>query len=187
MQRLTRVAPTTALEAFIGSVRGIVRSERPPRGIADAVAGRLEQSLDRSDLLAADHVRHDESRYCQNILHVEEDGSFSVVALVWLPGQSTPIHDHVSWCVTGVFRGEEHETRYRLVEDPEGEGTHLVQSGSVVNATGDIAALCPPGDIHRVGNRGPGTAVSIHVYGADIGELGSSIRNTYELPVRGSD
>lgn len=184
MQRVTPAAPTPTLSEFIGSVREIVRTEGSSRAIADGVARSLEGCLGREGLLAPDHVRHDESRYCQNILHVEEDSSFSVVALVWLPGQSTPVHDHVSWCVTGVHRGEEYETRYRVVGDPGSEEAYLVESGHVVNATGQVAALCPPGDIHRVRNRGPGTAVSLHIYGADIGQLGSSIRNTYELPVR---
>jgi predicted metal-dependent enzyme (double-stranded beta helix superfamily) len=123
--------------------------------------------------------------YCQHILHVEADGSFSVVALVWLPGQSTPVHDHVSWCVVGVHLGEEHETTYDLrggSDDP-----HLAVAGRSVNPAGSVAALVPPGDIHHVENGGSRLAVSLHIYGADIGKLGSSIRRRYDLPVRGVD
>lgn len=53
-----------------------------------------------------------------------------------------------------------------------------------MNEVRTVCALCPPGDIHRVGNEGPGTAVSIHVYGADIARVGSSIRRSYDLEVR---
>ena len=49
---------------------------------------------------------------------------------------------------------------------------------------GSVAALTPPGDIHLVTNPGPGIAISIHVYGADIRERGTSIRRRYDLEVR---
>lgn len=39
-------------------------------------------------------------------------------------------------------------------------------------------------DIHRVTNVGTDTAISIHVYGADIGKLGSSINHVFDgLPI----
>ena len=47
--------------------------------------------------------------YRSHTLHVEPDGSFSIVALVWRPGQVTRIHDHLTWCVFGVIQGVEHE------------------------------------------------------------------------------
>jgi predicted metal-dependent enzyme (double-stranded beta helix superfamily) len=47
--------------------------------------------------------------YRSHTLHVEPDGSFSIVALVWRPGQITRIHDHVTWCAFGVIQGVEHE------------------------------------------------------------------------------
>ncbi len=36
-------------------------------------------------------------------------GAFSIAAMVWRPGQVTPVHDHVSWCVTGVRQGTGYE------------------------------------------------------------------------------
>jgi predicted metal-dependent enzyme (double-stranded beta helix superfamily) len=46
-----------------------------------------------------------------------------------------------------------------------------------------VTGLAPPGDIHRVRNDGPQTAISLHIYGTDIGRLGSSVRRNYDLPV----
>ena len=51
-------------------------------------------------------------RPLQAVLHVAPDGVFSVVAVVWQPGQTIPIHDHGSWCVVGVYEGEEEEISY---------------------------------------------------------------------------
>jgi predicted metal-dependent enzyme (double-stranded beta helix superfamily) len=80
--------------------------------------------------------------------------------------------------VAGVIQGTEHEERYLLRDDG-----WLEQAGASVNATGDVTGLAPPGDIHRVRNDGPQTAISLHIYGTDIGRLGSSVRRSYDLPV----
>ena len=52
------------------------------------------------------------------------------------------------------------------------------------NPAGTVSGFAPPGDIHRVRNHGDGVAISLHVYGADITRLGSSVRRVYDLPVR---
>jgi predicted metal-dependent enzyme (double-stranded beta helix superfamily) len=110
---------------------------------------------------------------------VEPDGSFSIAVMVWRPGQVTPIHDHVSWCVTGVLQGLEYEEIFGLGPD----GGTLSELIRRENAPGTVAGFAPPGDIHRVSNSGDGIAVSMHVYGADLARLGSSIRRVYDLPV----
>ncbi|HUY50531.1 MAG TPA: hypothetical protein VMV92_33290 [Streptosporangiaceae bacterium] len=47
-----------------------------------------------------------------------------------------------------------------------------------------MTGFAPPWDIHRVRDRGAGVVLSLHVYGADISRLGSSVRRIYDLPVR---
>ena len=93
------------------------------------------------------------------------------------------IHDHISWCVVGVHQGVEEETLYRLVDNGL-EPAHLVQTGHAANVEGSTSYFAPPGDIHAVRNSSDGKVISIHVYGADVSTLGSSIRRTYDLPVR---
>jgi 3-mercaptopropionate dioxygenase len=46
-----------------------------------------------------------------------------------------------------------------------------------------VSGFAPPGDIHRVRNIGDDVAISMHVYGADISRLGSSVRRVYDLPL----
>jgi predicted metal-dependent enzyme (double-stranded beta helix superfamily) len=177
------MSPRMAL--LIEQVRGVVAARENCPTMATRTAEVLHSHLGAKDLLLAPHRVADPRRYRQHILHVERDGRFSIVSLVWLPGQVTPVHDHVSWCVVGVYEGQEHETRYRVAHDQR--NLCLVEIGHSVNATGAIAALTPPGDIHLVANRGPGLAISLHVYGANIATLGSSIRRQYDLPVRRPD
>lgn len=178
-----RAETTTArLDALVADIRDAVGRGLPPDLTAYLVGERLAPHLGATDLLADEQCQGDPDRYRQHLLHAEHDGSFSLVALVWLPGQRTSIHDHVSWCVTGVHRGEEHERRYRLVPASDAGGeARLVATEDVVNPLGAVCGFAPPGDIHRVWNAGPSLAISLHVYGADISRLGSSVRRVYEL------
>jgi predicted metal-dependent enzyme (double-stranded beta helix superfamily) len=98
--------------------------------------------------------------------------------MVWLPGQETAIHDHLSWCVTAVLEGTEYEEIFAV------RGDHLAVAARNQNPVGTVSGFAPPGDIHRVRNSGTTTAVSMHVYGTDISRVGSSIRREYTLPVR---
>jgi predicted metal-dependent enzyme (double-stranded beta helix superfamily) len=167
------------VEELVDAVRGVVGRHDGWQDTADAVARELERHLPSPDVLTAEQRQGDPDRYRAHVLHTEPDGSFSVLALVWRPGQTTPIHDHVTWCVFGVVQGIEHEELFTL--DPSGE--YLLEAGSSTNATGEVAGFAPPGDIHRVRNAGSSTAISIHVYGTDVSKLGSSVRREYTQPI----
>ena len=57
--------------------------------------------------------------------------------------------------------------------------------GSTVDTRrGSVTVLTPPGDIHAVVNDSAVVAASLHVYGADLRERGTSVRRCYRMPVR---
>lgn len=114
------------------------------------------------------------------VLHVEPDGTFSIVALLTVPGQATTIHDHVTWCATGVIAGREREEVFQI---DEAAGC-LISAGSRIDGPGAVNGFAPPGDIHRVTNVGTAVGISLHVYGTHLGRIGSSVRRIYDLPVR---
>ncbi|MEU3741082.1 MULTISPECIES: cysteine dioxygenase family protein [unclassified Streptomyces] len=178
-----RAARTTGrLDILVSGVREAVGRGLPPDLTAYLVGERLAPQLGAADLLTDEQRAGDPEHYRQHLLHAEHDGSFSVIAVVWLPGQRTPVHDHVSWCVSGVHEGAEHERRYRLIPAASGSPARLVATEDLVNEQGTVAAFAPPGDIHRVWNAGTERAISLHVYGADISRLGTSVRRVYDLP-----
>jgi 3-mercaptopropionate dioxygenase len=168
------------LEELVEAVRAGVRKHADWPETVRLVADGLKRHLPSPDILTAEQQSGDPVGYLSHLLHAEPDGSFSIVALVWRPGQVTPIHDHVTWCVFGVLQGVEHEELYTLDE----ENNCLVQAGSSANRTGAVSGFAPPGDIHRVRNAGGRTAISIHIYGTDVSRIGSSVRRYYDLPVR---
>jgi 3-mercaptopropionate dioxygenase len=166
----TLAHPVNELTDLVDGVRTAVTAHAGWAETAQLVAGQLRAHLPHPDVLTAEQRLGSPDDYCAHILYVEPDGSFSIVALVWRPGQITRIHDHVTWCALGVIQGVEYEELF----DAE---LNLV--GRNENHVGDVSGFAPPGDIHRVRNTGDTTAISIHVYGTDITRIGSSARRYY--------
>jgi predicted metal-dependent enzyme (double-stranded beta helix superfamily) len=168
------------VDELVSGVRAAVQRRVGWRETAQLVAAELERRLPSPDILTREQRNGDAAGYRSHVLHTEPDGTFSIVALVWRAGQVTPVHDHVTWCVFGVIQGVEQEELFTL----DAGGEYLVEAGRSTNHTGEIAGFAPPGDIHRVRNPGPSTAVSIHVYGTDIFRVGSSVRREYHQTIR---
>ncbi len=107
-------------------------------------------------------------RYAQYLLHCDPLERFCVVSFVWGPGQATPVHNHTVWGLVGILRGSERCEEYeREPEQIRASGTHHLMR------CGDIDTVSPTrGDWHRVSNPSADeAAVSIHVYGANIGAV----------------
>jgi predicted metal-dependent enzyme (double-stranded beta helix superfamily) len=178
---MTTISParTRCPADLLTAIRAATSRHEDWQRTAELVATQLRRNLPAPDVLTVPEREGESDDYRCHVLHVEPDGSFSVTAMVWRPGQVTPIHDHVTWCVFGVLQGIEYEELYAVSAD----GSHLTQVGRNRNHEGEVSGFAPPGDIHRVRNIGDCVAISLHVYGADITRLGSSIRRIYDLPV----
>ena len=167
----TEIRPTGRLTPLVAGIRTAVDSHAGWAETAQLVADQLRRHLPTPDLLTAEQRLGSPDGYSGHTLHVEPDGSFSIVALVWRPGQFTRIHDHVTWCVFGVIQGVEHEELF---------DADLNLLGESDNHVGDVSGFAPPGDIHRVHNPSETTAISIHIYGTDVTRTGSSVRRYYD-------
>jgi predicted metal-dependent enzyme (double-stranded beta helix superfamily) len=174
---------TPAVAALAGDISAIVRQDQPAIDTARLVADAVGRKLGTPGILTDEQQEHDDACYRQHVLYVDPEGLFSIVSLVWMPGQETVIHDHVTWCVVGVHQGNEEETLYRLVDNGL-EPEHLVQSGHSLNGEGTTSYFVPPGDIHKVCNSSDRKVISIHVYGTDIAARGNSVRRRYDLPIK---
>lgn len=168
----------TCPQLLTAAIRREVRARGTWQETSDRVAAALRRHLPGPGLLTPEQLAGDPAGYQTHLVHAEPDGSFSIAVMVWRPGQETPIHDHLAWCVTGVLQGAECEEIFALRAD------HLEVVARNQNPPGTVSGFAPPGDIHRVRNSGTGVAVSMHVYGTDITRVGSSVRRIYDLPVR---
>jgi len=136
--------------------------------------GDEARMLDEGEKLLRELVTHDDwlpeacaqpstEGYRQYLLYCDPLERFSVVSFVWMPGHRTPIHDHTVWGLVGVMRGEE------LCEEYSPEIRRTASHGV---RPGDVDRVSPRiGDVHVVSNPGTQTAISIHVYGANIGAV----------------
>jgi predicted metal-dependent enzyme (double-stranded beta helix superfamily) len=177
---LASAVRTRCPSELIAAIRGATDHRADWQQTAVLVADELGRHLAApEEILTARERDGSPDGYVCHILHTEPDGAFSVCGLVWRPGQVTPIHDHVTWCVLGVLQGVEYEELFAL----SASGEQLEELGTSSNHVGEVAGFAPPGDIHRVRNCGDDIAISLHVYGADIDRLGSSVRRIYDLPV----
>jgi len=167
----TQIPTFGRLSPLVAGIRTAVESQAGWAETAELVAEELRRRLPTPDVLTPEQRLGSPDGYRGHTLYVEPDGSFSIVALVWRPGQITRIHDHVTWCVLGVIQGVEHEELF---------DADLNLLGESDNHVGDVSGFAPPGDIHRVRNTTEETAISIHVYGTDVSRVGSSARRYYD-------
>jgi predicted metal-dependent enzyme (double-stranded beta helix superfamily) len=188
LPRVTGTCPGPLTAAIRRAVRSGGSWQHTADRVVAALRGRLPSPGPHSPgLLSAGQLAGDPSGYQTHLVHAEPDGSFSVVVMVWRPGQRTQVHDHLTWCVTAVLQGTEYEEVFRLVRGDAAAragGDYLEPAARNANPVGTVSGFAPPGDIHQVTNVGAGVAVSLHVYGTDITRVGSSVRRVYDLPVR---
>lgn len=137
-----------------------------------AVAAALQPYLGMVDLLCGMTCPASSAHYVRHLLHAASD--HTVLALVWRPGQMSPVHGHRSWCALGIHRGFMTETSFV----PGHQGP--VSRGCVQRSVGDIShAPADPDAIHRLANLGTETAVSIHVYGARYDRLSEQVNHVW--------
>jgi predicted metal-dependent enzyme (double-stranded beta helix superfamily) len=139
-----------------------------------AIAAAIAPHLGNPRLLEGRDCPCNPARYSRHLLHADPAGAYAVVALVWAPGQMSPVHGHRTWCALGIHRGFLSETFFR----PEGDialptGCRACAPGTVSHAPADPLA------IHRLANLGTQEAVSVHVYGVAFDSFGEGVNEVW--------
>lgn len=170
-----------ALASFLSQAVERIRACPDP---ADSVIATVPLMLDLIEhapsFLAPEHTRSDPAHYARNLIYDAPDDSLSLYALVWLPGQWTPVHDHGSWGVVGIVEGVLEERSYvRLTPDHgDDEGIELARGGVILLNRGAVTSFVPnPDHIHVTGvPKERSHAVSLHLYGRMMSDF-----NTYDV------
>jgi predicted metal-dependent enzyme (double-stranded beta helix superfamily) len=156
------------LREFVAGMTALVgRTSAEPHLLAEGRALLAELIADDGWLPPA-FAEPRTDRYAQYLLHCDPLERFSVVSFVWGPGHRTPVHNHTVWGLVGVLRGAEGCEEFTV------HGGLPVATGQQhVMRRGAIEAVSPTvGDWHRVSHAWDDrAAVSIHVYGANIGAV----------------
>jgi predicted metal-dependent enzyme (double-stranded beta helix superfamily) len=147
--------------ALLRAAAFLARLVKDPDFVESQILPLLEEARDREDWYVA--RRHD-----------AEDGAYSLKVFVWPAGTGTNIHDHSSWgaycCATGTVLEERYE---RLDDGSQPDHARLKKVWQLSWSSEDGASTVLPGDggIHRVGNPGESTAISVHLYGPQVAEV----------------
>jgi len=175
------LALPVTLRWFIAEMEGLVRSSSTESETLRRAKPLMAQLLASPGSLPDEAFAPRKDRFAMNLLYMPKDRSFSVNGAVWLPGQTTPIHDHLTWAMVGLHGGEERESIYRRIDDGSNPGVARLELASErINREGQITVLGKAG-IHKIDNISTAPSRSIHVYGIDIG---NAERHSYD-PVTG--
>jgi predicted metal-dependent enzyme (double-stranded beta helix superfamily) len=167
---MAEIVLTPAMTLFINDVRKVVREGGGEYVVTEKVAARLRSLLQERDVLDSGYTRPQPDNYVLYPIWVEPDGSFSIAAAVWSVGQVTPAHDHGTWGVIGIYRGVEHEIRYKPAVVSGARRFAKIEERDIPER--QVIVCCTSDqDIHRVSCGSNVPCVGIHVYGADIGTI----------------
>src|SRR5215470_18685690 len=146
---------THALESFISQAAIRSHERREPADCVLDLAPLMLALIEHAEgFLEPQHYRSEAANYARNLIYRAPDDSLSLYALVWLPGQWTPVHDHGSWGVVGVVEGVLEERSYVRLSPNRGadEGIELVRGGMILLNRGAVTSFVPnPDHIHVTG------------------------------------
>jgi 3-mercaptopropionate dioxygenase len=158
---------TYTLQDFVYDAREIVDRRLTEDKTLAALAGPLERIIARRDCLA--DMEPSGKADPERGFSIYRADDLSILAVVWQPGATTPIHNHNGWALEGIINGLERNRNYaRLDDSSEPWRARLEEVEPSVVSTGQTTALdLPPNDIHAV-EIPSGKTLAIHVYGVDL-------------------
>ncbi|QGZ61733.1 cysteine dioxygenase family protein [Paraburkholderia acidisoli] len=145
---------------------------------ARGVRAALTRALAEPALLAPAQREGLAGTYRRHVIAADACGRYTVAALVWQPGQASPIHAHRTWCGYAVLEGALTETLYAW--DAARAGADIVRSHPRASGAVAFAGRGRAG-IHRLSNGGLGQAISLHVYGVAAAGIATEVNDVVPL------
>jgi predicted metal-dependent enzyme (double-stranded beta helix superfamily) len=130
---------------------------------------KLLESNAHSCQLPSRLTQKSQTGYARHLVYRHPDDHYCVVAMVWGPGQGTPIHDHDNtWCVEGCLSGRLAITSYDVIQTFPDDSVELRPERMVEVGVGAVGRLIPPYEHHRIHNPYSEEAITLHVYGKEL-------------------
>jgi predicted metal-dependent enzyme (double-stranded beta helix superfamily) len=158
----------SSVPAFLTAMNTLVARTTDPNACVAFVQRALPTLLHTPHCLAPEYTISAPESYARHLVYRHPEGHYAVVAMVWRPGQGTPIHDHGGvWCVEGVYQGQMQVTQYN-VTPIDARRVKAVPVQYITANLGNVGALIPPYEYHVMANTSRQTAITLHVYGAEL-------------------
>lgn len=104
-------------------------------------------------------------RYARRLIYEDSATGISAIAMVWAPGQSTPLHDHSGlWGVEAVLAGEIETVPYHLIGHENGR-YHFHPRPAERVTVGASSYVMPPFEHHITRNASRQVAITLNIYG----------------------
>ena len=144
-----------ALPSSLQYARGVLSASSSPLKLSSLESILKELSISEDEALSI--ARFDPERYFR--LRVLKTEALEVLLLGWLPGQSSPLHNHRgSNCGVRVLSGRGFEISFEHSACGLLAPTEIQYFG-----VGEVAVSAPV-DVHQVGNAEQQPLVTLHVY-----------------------
>ena len=134
----------------------------------------LAQAAADPALLAPAQREGSADTYRRHLLAADPHGRYAIAALVWQPGQASPVHAHHTWCGYAVVEGKLSETIFEW-DDAQQCGNALRAQTRKRGAVSFVRG--GRGAIHRLGNCSDAPAVSLHIYGVEGARIGTHVND----------
>ena len=164
------------IAALMGEVAAAC--EGPAAAMGERIAAALGATAAIPGLLSAELRAPRADCYARHTICADPAGRFTLLSLVWGPGQFSPPHAHATWCAYAVVENALTETLY----DYDAQSGKAVRAGAAVREPG-YCCFAQSGleQIHRLGNAGGVPAVSIHVYGVESRRIGTHVNRLVDV------
>ncbi len=177
-QGLSLPQPTTGIRLqMLADIAEAAHTSLPRRH--KAVAAALAPYLGLPGLLDGLSCPSCAEHYSRHLLHNNAAANYAVVAIVWAPGQMSPVHAHRTWCAFGIHQGWLAETYFDAGAQAAG---CVTPSPTACHAHAAGSTGCAPAGheaIHRLANLGTANAISLHVYGVAFDDFGVGVNEVY--------
>jgi predicted metal-dependent enzyme (double-stranded beta helix superfamily) len=177
----TNLGPTPALppvvsvrQRFLWETALILRSGAPRVDLA--VADLLANIVADPEFLRGITLPSGAQTYARTVLFNTD--SYCVLAIVWRPGQMSPVHSHRAWCALGVHSGTLTETHFEPVAGALEHGLRVAGCRQL-HAGSTSHGPAHDHSAHRMANLGIEPAVSVHLYGTAFDQLGSGLNQIW--------
>ena len=155
---------TYRLFHFLTDLENILDATPDDRRRLEAITPRVRQLLISSYWLQMEYQQPPEDPgWSVNFLYREYQWPLTVQMVAWLPGKPSPIHNHAAWGIVAIIGGQEKNTLWRRVPDPD-HPDRIEKVAEKILVPGDIITFMPDA-IHSVEPLGDEPAISFNLYG----------------------
>lgn len=139
----------------------------------EAAVQRVRRCLESAikmggDFLPAKFRQPASDGYARRVVYADPGGSFTIMAMVWGPGQGTPLHDHDGlWVVECVYTGSIQVVNYDYSGVKDGLHQFAMDTVSVAEK-GESDYRMPPFEHHEIANASDDIAITLHVFGGQM-------------------